>query len=476
MDVLLGELGFMLDFIGQNFMRIWPYLLITIPISVAVNLIGVSKQINQILNASPIVAIAIATAVGAFSPLCSCTVIPVVAALLIGGVPLAPVMAFWVASPSMDPEIFALSVGMLGWDLALWRLIAALVISFSAGIITHIALEQGWLGTQILRTRQADPLSLTNLARNGWRWFGFGTDRAAEVTAYETVIALQSAAPVPAGSAVPVSMPIQSIGLGSTQMLQAAAEGSCCDSRTTDTIAFDITPTLATAAASDSMAMLMVAAEESCCDSPASNSIALDMIPVQESPKGAMKMLKSAAESSCCETAVAPQLMNLPVVAAPACNDGSCAGDRPLQTADAPAKPEKSFRDRLIQETWDSTSLVIRFMLIAFLLEALIIRYVPQEWIISTLGGQNPFSIPLAAFIGIPVYTSNLAALPLIGGLLEQGMNPGAALAFLIAGPTTTLPAITAVWQLATKRVFGLYVSFSLVGALVFGTVFMLFG
>jgi uncharacterized membrane protein YraQ (UPF0718 family) len=60
----------------------------------------------------------------------------------------------------------------------------------------------------------------------------------------------------------------------------------------------------------------------------------------------------------------------------------------------------------------------------------------------------------------------------MIGGLLAQGMNPAAALAFLIAGPTTTLPAMAAVWGLSTRRVFVLYVSFSLVGAVLAGYVY----
>ena len=34
----------------------------------------------------------------------------------------APVMAFWLASPSMDPEILLMSAGVVGWELALWRL------------------------------------------------------------------------------------------------------------------------------------------------------------------------------------------------------------------------------------------------------------------------------------------------------------------------------------------------------------------
>ena len=60
----------------------------------------------------------------------------------------------------------------------------------------------------------------------------------------------------------------------------------------------------------------------------------------------------------------------------------------------------------------------------------------------------------------------------MISGLLAQGMNPAAALALLIAGPTTTLPAMAAVWGLTNRRVFVLYVSFSLVGALVLGYVY----
>ena len=113
--------------------------------------------------------------------------------------------------------------------------------------------------------------------------------------------------------------------------------------------------------------------------------------------------------------------------------------------------------------------MVLKFMLLAFFLEAVIVRYVPQTWIISVVGTDNPFATVTAALIGIPAYTSNLAALPLVSGLMEQGMTSGAALAFLIAGPTTTLPAMAAVWGIVNRRVFGAYVAFSLVGSVLFG-------
>ena len=116
--------------------------------------------------------------------------------------------------------------------------------------------------------------------------------------------------------------------------------------------------------------------------------------------------------------------------------------------------------------------MVAKFMALAFFLEALITLYVPAEWITGLVGRDNSCAILVAALLGVPAYTSNLAALSMIGGLLAQGMNPAAALAFLISGPTTTLPAMAAVWGLSTRRVFVLYVSFSLVGAVVAGYVY----
>jgi len=123
----------------------------------------------------------------------------------------------------------------------------------------------------------------------------------------------------------------------------------------------------------------------------------------------------------------------------------------------------------LFKETLSATAMVVKFMALAFFLEALIILYVPEEWITTALGQKNPLAIATAAILGVPTYTSNLTALPMISGLLTQGMNPAAALAFLIAGPTTTLPAIAAVWPLVARRVFVIYVSFALFGAVLMG-------
>jgi uncharacterized membrane protein YraQ (UPF0718 family) len=146
-------------------------------------------------------------------------------------------------------------------------------------------------------------------------------------------------------------------------------------------------------------------------------------------------------------------------------NDSGSSGNQDCGCNSAP----DTFRQRLVKETLSATAMVVKFMALAFFLEALIILYIPQEWISAALGHSNPMAIATAAIMGVPTYTSSLAALPMISGLLNQGMNPAAALAFLIAGPTTTLPAMAAVWPLVARRVFVIYVSFALLGAVLMG-------
>ena len=108
--------------------------------------------------------------------------------------------------------------------------------------------------------------------------------------------------------------------------------------------------------------------------------------------------------------------------------------------------------------------------MLACVMAALILAYVPREAIAGALGGGHPLAVPMATMIGGPLYLTEVAALPIVWGLLQSGMSPGAAIAFLIAGPATTVPAMAAVWTLVRPRVFVLYVGIVVVGAVALGT------
>jgi uncharacterized membrane protein YraQ (UPF0718 family) len=154
------------DFILKSFLHIWPYLLVTIPLAVLINMTGASRFINRAYSKNIIISVLLATAVGAFSPLCSCGVIPVISSLLIGGVPIAPVMSFWIASPSMDPEIFFLSSSVSGWDLALWRLVSTLIISLFSGFMTYYITSLGFINAYGIKKKNRFPEIDVNVLRN----------------------------------------------------------------------------------------------------------------------------------------------------------------------------------------------------------------------------------------------------------------------------------------------------------------------
>jgi uncharacterized protein len=339
----MGDLYEIICFVGKAAWKVLPFFLLSMFLSVMINMLDFKEAIRKAFAGREALSVLLATAAGAFSPFCSCTVIPIIAGLLMSGVPLAPVMSFWIASPTMDPEIFTLTVGILGWPLALSRLGASLALSLAAGYLTLLLCRLGYF-RQILPDKQE-------------------------------------------------------------RDLQAAS--ACCKAQKEPSLVSVILPAVPAACCSGNLAAAGVTA-----------------LPVTRPPGWHVSMVASVRRIDW-----------------------------------------RVFARQMGAQSWR----LGRWLLVAFTLEALITMYVPQETIASVLGDRSTFAIPLASLIGIPLYLGNLSALPIVKGLLTQGMQPGAAIAFLIAGPVTTIPAMTAVWTVVRRPVFALYIGVSLFGSMVVG-------
>ncbi|HIF35855.1 MAG TPA: hypothetical protein EYQ71_04275, partial [Candidatus Thioglobus sp.] len=98
--------------------RISPFILLSVTVAAYLKATGADQMVANAFQGSPVRAIAVASIFGALSPFCSCGVIPLVAGLLAAGVPIAPVLAFCIASPIMDPEMFILTAAELGIEFA----------------------------------------------------------------------------------------------------------------------------------------------------------------------------------------------------------------------------------------------------------------------------------------------------------------------------------------------------------------------
>lgn len=112
---------------------------------------------------------------------------------------------------------------------------------------------------------------------------------------------------------------------------------------------------------------------------------------------------------------------------------------------------------------------LLKWLLLAYLIEAVMLRYVPAEWIASVLGGDGVGTVALAAILGAPAYLNGYAAVPLVDALLQQGMADGAAMAFVLAGGVSCIPAAIAVWALVKPRVFAAYLGIAVFGAVLAG-------
>ena len=96
-----------------------------------------------------------------------------------------------------------------------------------------------------------------------------------------------------------------------------------------------------------------------------------------------------------------------------------------------------------------------KWLLLAFVLESLMVAYVPADLVTRIAGDGSFLSILGATLVGIPSYLNGNAALPLVAGLIDKGMAPGAAMAFLVGGGVTSIPAALAVFGIARRQVFG---------------------
>lgn len=268
-------------------MALLPVVAIAALLAGALTLGNWSERAMALVSGGRVRAVVVASAVGTVTPVCGLGVLPLIAALLGRGLSLAPVMAFWIASPVMDPSMAVITVGILGVDFAVAKALAAFGAGLMAGAITAVLPGFNGPATSIMRPER---------------------------------------------------------------------------------------------------------------------------------------------------------------LAAATCDTGG-----------------------FWLEAWNSARLVLRWLVLALVLEILLQRLVPDAWILAAFGAGHGASVPLAAVIGAPLYVDGYAALPLVRGLMDKGMGFGPALAFMIAGAAVSLYAAVAVAAIVRLRVFGLYVGLAVLGAMAAG-------
>jgi len=287
-------------FTARALAGIAPWLAVSVFFAAAATATGADGLIARAFEGRQTRMVIMASLVGALSPFCSCGVIPVVAGLLGAGVPLAPVMAFWISSPLMDPNMFILTAAQLGVGFAVAKTLAAIGMGAASGFATMA------------------------LARRG---------------------------------------------------------------------VFE----------------------------------------------GALRSLPQ----SC------------------------CGGGGPARAGVAWRFWEDAGRSQVFLTGAATTTWFLgRWLALAFVLEHLMLTWLPAATVTRWLGQDGPWAIPLAVLTGIPAYLNGFAAIPMVAGLITLGMSPAAALGFMLGGGVTSIPAMVAVYALVKPKVFAWYLVFATTGAL----------
>ena len=298
-------------FAARNLILISPVILLGVAVTAGVTASGSMALIAAAFKGREGRTIVLASFIGALTPVCGVTVLPLVAGLLAAGVPLAPIMAFWLSSPITAPSMLAVTAAVLGLPFAVGKTLAAFAIGLFAGTVVLF------------------------LARAG-------------------------------AFASPAK---------SSRHLEAARAAACCGG------------------------------------------------------EGASKIRWRFWQ-------------------------------------------EAARRRVFGAVALDSLRLMLLWLTLAFLAEYVLGRALPETLIADTVGGEGPWVVPLAALVGTPIYLDGYAALPLVRGLIDLGMRPDAAMAFLVAGGITSAWAAIPVFALVRVPVFALYLALAFSGSILAGWAF----
>ena len=146
-------------FVLNGFVHVAPLVAIGITLAAWILASGASDRVAAIFQGRTVQTVIAATVVGAISPVCGVTVLPLMAGLLSAGVPLAPVMAFWLASPITGPELLSVTAATLGWQFMLGKAAAAIFLGLVGGAVTAIFAGREWARSPLRRNGLAKALS-----------------------------------------------------------------------------------------------------------------------------------------------------------------------------------------------------------------------------------------------------------------------------------------------------------------------------
>ena len=115
---------------------------------------------------------------------------------------------------------------------------------------------------------------------------------------------------------------------------------------------------------------------------------------------------------------------------------------------------------------------VFPYILIGVGIGAMIHNWIPEKWVVSILGSNNPFGVILATIVGIPMYADIFGTIPIAESLLAKEAQLGTVLAFMMGVTTLSLPSMIMLGKAVKPKLLGIFIAICTVGIIIVGYFF----
>lgn len=142
------------------------------------------------------------------------------------------------------------------------------------------------------------------------------------------------------------------------------------------------------------------------------------------------------------------------------------------------ASPTLTQKERLVyakDQVTETFKKVFPYILIGVGIGAVIHNWIPESWVVTVLGSNNPFGVILATIIGIPMYADIFGTIPIAEALLGKGAQLGTVLAFMMGVTTLSLPSMIMLRKAVKPKLLGVFIAICAAGIIVVGYLFNLF-
>ncbi len=146
-------------------------------------------------------------------------------------------------------------------------------------------------------------------------------------------------------------------------------------------------------------------------------------------------------------------------------------GDVPSANEEIPLAFLSKLRVSLIK-AWGDFRAILIYLLIGVGIGAVIYGYLPQDLVLKFAGSNNPFAIPIAALIGIPLYIRVETAIPIGVALMQKGMSVGAVIALIIGGAGMAIPEMSMLASIFKTKLVAAIVGVIFITAVAGGYIF----